>query len=99
MSITFHEESNLDKLLAGLLSGGFQVRTFEASDAMVAVREIDETLNTLDVWTALQDGVEHGFMVVNRRDEYRLTPNGIDQARETLHKLGGEDIEGMYAGD
>ena len=38
--------------------------------------EMDDALSTLEVWTALQDAVSEGFMVVNRLGQYRLTTSG-----------------------
>ena len=88
MSLTSFEESNLDKLLAGLIAGGFQERSFEADDAARAVREeIGTDMNNLEIWTALQDGTDGGFLVVNRLGQYRLTRNGVEQGTETLRNL------------
>lgn len=88
MAITAYEENNLDKLLAALVAGGYSNRSYDANDAVKALSgELGTELNSLEVWTALQDGVNLGFMVVNRLGQYRLTVNGVEQGTETLRNL------------
>ena len=60
-----------------MVAGGYSQKTFEADDVVrIFKEEMDDALSTLEVWTALQDAVGEGFMVVNRLGQYRLTTSG-----------------------
>ena len=100
MSITAYEENNLDKLLAALVAAGFQNRSFLADDAVTAIKaELDADLNNMEVWTALQDAIDLGFMVVNSSGQYRLTSNGVEHGTEILKSLTDLEDMGIYNTD
>ena len=62
-----------------MVAGGYSQKTFEADDVVrIFKEEMDDALSTLEVWTALQDAVSEGFMVVNRLGQYRLTTSGVE---------------------
>ena len=67
------------KICAAMVAGGYSQKTFEADDVVrIFKEEMDDALSTLEVWTALQDAVSEGFMVVNRLGQYRLTTSGVE---------------------
>ena len=67
------------KICAAMIAGGYSQKTFEADDVVrIFKEEMDDALSTLEVWTALQDAVGEGFMVVNRLGQYRLTTSGVE---------------------
>lgn len=67
------------KICAAMVAGGYSQKTFEADDVVrIFKEEMNDSLSTLEVWTALQDAVSEGFMVVNRLGQYRLTTSGTE---------------------
>lgn len=79
------------KMCAAMVAGGYSQKTFNTYDVVRAFREeMEEDLNTMEIWTTLQDVVGGGLMVVNRAGQYRLTPQGIE--------LGGNVLKSMDTG-
>ena len=82
---SYEQPDNVDTLLAALIAGGFSIQTFEAKDAQKAIKEeLDQDMNNLETWTALQDGINLGYLVVNRLGQYKLTEKGNRRGTEVL---------------